>query len=59
MTRNQQIRTIIQHCQDGLETLGETTRKLDAMQVRGGFDTNDGLAYTGYDYREQKWIKAP
>ncbi len=54
MSRDQEIRTIIQHCQDGLETLAAATTKLDAMKVRGGFD---GLSYTGYDYREQKWVK--
>ena len=54
MSRDQEIRTIIQHCQDGLETLAAATTKLDAMKVRGGFD---GLSHTGYDYREQKWVK--
>ena len=54
MTRNQQIERIIRNCLDGLETLTEATNHLDAMQVRGGFD---GLAYTGYDYRDQRWIE--
>ena len=54
MTREKQIETIIRNCLDGMETLTATTKRLDEMRVRGGFDS---LSFVGYDYQDQKWIE--
>lgn len=49
-----QATTIIQAFLAGETTLKLATSDLDAMQIRGGFETN---RYVGYDYANQKWLE--
>lgn len=54
MNRDATITKIIDQCLDGLLTMVEAHSKLDALQVRGGFDK---LRYVGFDYRAQQWVE--
>ena len=49
-----QAQTILTMWHDGLITTADATQRLDAIQIRGGFEPGK---FTGYDYANQTWIE--
>ena len=49
-----QIQAILTMWRDGLIDTAEATMRLDAIQVRGGFEPGE---FAGFDYANQKWIE--
>jgi len=46
---------IINRYKNGLLTEAEATEKLDKLQIRGAFGT-ENYFYIGYDYKNQRWV---
>ena len=44
---------IIKQYLHGLISHVEATRALETLEIRGAFDKE---GYTGYDYRQQRWV---
>lgn len=51
---NQQAQILIVAVMEGSLGQVDCEMLLDKMQVRGSFDS---VGYTGYDYKNQKWIR--
>jgi len=56
-TKRSQILSILWDYHQGSVNEAETLRRLDSLQIRGGFD--GAGRFVGFDYEAQQWIDEP